>query len=379
MKVVTKCEIRDAGAVAKANQKPVRRLGVLTSGGDAPGLNAVIRGLVKAAILEHGLEVVGIRDGFEGLLTKNRFMPLTLSSVRGILPRGGTILGTRNTGRFSIFFEDGTAAETRRLIRAAIANLRRQKVDVLVVIGGEGSLAVAQAFHEAGFPVVGVPKTIDNDLSATDYTFGYDTAIDTATYALDRLTTTAESHDRVMILEVMGRNAGWIALGAGLAGAADIILIPEIPFRLPEVIRHIRLRESTGARFHLIVVAEGACPAGKARQYYETARGEKRLGGIAAWLTVELGKKISNEVRYTVLGHLQRGGSPSAFDRILASRFGAYAARIAHAGLFGEMVCLRTPDLRSVPIRDAIRTYNFVAPDSDVIRSAQAMGISFGA
>jgi ATP-dependent phosphofructokinase / diphosphate-dependent phosphofructokinase len=364
--------------MAKARTKKVRRLGVLTSGGDAPGLNAVIRGLVKVATFEHGVEVLGIRDGFEGLLTKENFTPLYLSSVRGLLPRGGTILGTRNAGRFSIFFEGGSAATKSRLIRTAVAKLRRHMIDALVVVGGEGSLAVAQAFHEAGFPIVGVPKTIDNDLSATDYTFGYDTAVNTATDALDRLTTTAQSHDRVMILEVMGRHAGWIALGAGLAGGADIILIPEVPFRVAGIARHIRLRASTGARFHLIVVAEGARPAGAARHYYETAHGQKRLGGIAAWLTAELGKKIPNEVRATVLGHIQRGGSPSAFDRVLASRFGAYAAQLAVAGIFGEMVCLRTPDLRSVPIRDAIKTYNVVDPDADIMRSARAMGISFG-
>ena len=356
----------------------VRRVGILTAGGDAPGLNAVIRGIVKAAILKHKIEVTGITDGFEGLLMKDGFSPLSLAGVRGILPRGGTIIGTRNTGKFDPFFRDAPESARARIMRAAIASLKRNRIDCLITIGGEGTLSVAQKFHEAGFPTIGVPKTIDNDLSATDYTFGFATAVQTSSDALDRLTTTAESHDRVMILEVMGRNAGWIALSSGIAGGADIILIPEIPFSVEKVVRHIKLRESTGATAHIIVVAEGARPRDKACLYYTASGGKKRLGGIAAWLADELSGRIRNEVRPTVLGHIQRGGTPTAFDRILGSRFGAHAVEMAMKNKFGEMVCLRTPKISSVPIADAIKVYNIVDPGEGMIRSARAIGLAFG-
>ncbi len=361
------------------SQQCVKTLGVLTAGGDAPGLNAVIRGVVKTAILAHDLKVIGIRDGFEGLLAPDGFVSLDLSSVRGILPRGGTILGTRNVGQFHIFFEEDIPETARQeLLDRGIAALRQNGIDALIAIGGDGSQSVARRFHDAGFPVIGVPKTIDNDLWATDYTFGFDTAVQTATDALDRLTTTAESHDRVMILEVMGRDAGWIALSAGLAGAADILLIPEIPFHVDRIAAHINRREGTGANYHLIVVAEGAYPAGGHVHMQAAGQGHKRLGGIATWLAEELQKRIPNEVRFTVLGHIQRGGTPTSFDRILASRFGAYAVRMAVEGRFGEMVCLRTPNLTSVPIADAIGRYKTVDLDSDLIQSARALGLSLG-
>lgn len=363
----------------KTAKRAVKRIGVLTAGGDAPGLNAVLRAVVKTAILAHGLEVVGIRDGFEGLLRPDGFVPLGLKDVRGVLPRGGTILGTRNVGAFHIFFEKGvTEARKKALLRRGVAALRKRRIDALLVVGGDGSQSVALRFHEAGFPVVGIPKTIDNDLSSTDYTFGFDTAVQTATSALDRLTTTAESHDRVMILEVMGRDAGWIALSAGMAGAADILLIPEIPFRLDRIAAHIRRRERTGANFHLVVVAEGARPVGGHVHMQASGHGQKRLGGIASWLTTELQHILPNEVRATVLGHIQRGGTPTAFDRILGSRFGAYAVRMAVEGRFGRMVCLKTPDLTCVPIADAIGQYHTIDPQSDLVRTARALGLSFG-
>lgn len=357
----------------------IRRIGVLTAGGDAPGLNAVIRGVVKSAVLAHGLVVVGIRDGFEGLLRADGFVPLGLADVRGILPRGGTILGTRNTGEFHVFFERGVPeARRQKLLDRGIRALRRRGIDALIAVGGDGTQSLALRFHEAGFPIVGVPKTIDNDLSATDYTFGFDTAVQTATDALDRLTTTAESHDRVMILEVMGRDAGWIAIAAGLAGAADILLLPEIPFRIDRVAAHIRRRERTGAHFHLVVVAEGARPVGGRVHMQAAGRGHKRLGGIAAWLTAELQRHLPNEVRHTVLGHIQRGGTPTAFDRILGSRFGAFAVQMAVDGRFGEMVCLRTPNLAGVPIAKAVGRYHTIDPGSDLVAAARALGLSFG-
>jgi len=359
-------------------KSPIKHLGILTSGGDAPGLNAVIRGAVKTAILHYNLKVTGIKDGFEGLLYKDGFIPLTLKDVRGILPRGGTILGTSNTGKYGAFFEKTSEAVRKKLLKDGIASLKKNRIDALLAIGGEGSLLVASKFFDAGFPVVGIPKTIDNDLFATDYTFGYDTAVHIATEALDRLTTTAESHHRVMILEVMGRNAGWIALGAGVSGGADIILIPEIPFSIEKIVRHIKLRRSTGARSHIIVVAEGAVPLGGGMIYVKTSKGKRRLGGIAAWLTNELGKRIENEIRYTVLGHIQRGGTPTSFDRSLASRFGASAVDVAVRGEFGKMVCLRTPHILTVPIAEAINNYKTIDPQGDEIMTARRLGLGFG-
>jgi len=359
--------------------KKIKRIGVLTSGGDAPGLNGVIRAVVKTAILKYKLEVVGIREGYEGLLMKDGFIPLTLRSVRGILPRGGTIIGTRNTGKYHVFFEEGATEEQKqKLLKQGIASLKRNRIDVLFAIGGDGSLTMAHHFHKAGFPVIGIPKTIDNDLAATDCTFGFDTAVQVATDALDRLTTTAESHDRVMILEVMGRDAGWIAAAAGIAGGADIILIPEIPFDVRKIAEYIKLRESTGAHSHIIIASEGAAPKNTKSLYVETADGQKRHGGIAQWLEKELHKHIKNEVRSTVLGHIQRGGTPTAFDRILATRFGAYAVNIAMEGRHGEMVCLRTPDIKAVPLAQAISVYHLVDPFSGIVRTGRSIGISFG-
>lgn len=358
--------------------KKIHRLGILTSGGDAPGLNGVIRAVVRTAVLNYNLKVTGIRDGFEGLLMKDGFQPLSLHSVHGILSQGGTILGTRNTGRFHIFFEKSTERARKTLLSRGIKALKANGIDALIAIGGEGSLLVANQFHLAGFPVIGVPKTIDNDLASTDYTFGFDTAVSVATEALDRLATTAEAHGRVMILELMGRHAGWIALGAGIAGGADVILIPEIPFSVEKVARHIRRREATGAGSHIIVVAEGGFPSGDHEHVHTTPQGKKRLGGIAGWLAYELSSRIKNEIRYTVLGHIQRGGTPTSFDRLLASRFGSFAATMAVEGQFGRMVCLRTPHLDSVPIQEAISVYNKVDTTSDLIRAARNMGLALG-
>ncbi|MGQ9667011.1 MAG: 6-phosphofructokinase, partial [Anaerolineae bacterium] len=338
---------------------PVRRIGVLTGGGDCPGLNAVIRAVVKTAINDYGWEVIGIEDGFEGLILPDKARPLNITDVRGLLPRGGTILGTTNRANpFSYSVRTPAGGWERRDVSDQVmARLVELRLDALVVIGGDGSLHIAQRFLELGAAVVGVPKTIDNDIAGTDVTFGFDTAVNTATEAIDRLHTTAESHHRVMVLEVMGREAGWIALQAGLAGGADVILIPEIPFRLEPVAAHIQWREARGARFSIVVTAEGAYPAGGERVYQAGPDPfvGRRLGGIGEVVGRELARRLDMEVRTTVLGHLQRGGSPSAFDRVLASRFGASVVHLIAQGQIGRMVALRGETVTHIPIAEAVR------------------------
>jgi phosphofructokinase-like protein len=346
-----------------------KTIGIVTGGGDAPGLNAVIRAVVKTAVGEYGMRVIGIEDSFEGLLGETSTRELKPADVRGLLPRGGTILGTRNRGRF-VKHEEGTATKPEESYLEAIANLERLGVEALVVLGGEGTLAIAAHLDRHGFPVVGVPKTIDNDLAATELTFGFVTALDIATEALDRLHTTAESHDRVMILEVMGRHAGWIALQSGLAGGADVILIPEIPFSVESVAAKIIDREACGSQFSIVVVAEGALEVGHDIVYQEKGDAERapRLGGI--------GNHLRGEIE---LGHLQRGGSPNAFDRMLATTFGACAVRALASGEHGVMVALQAADIRTVPIAQAVAAIKTVPPDGQLVRTARDTGISFGA
>ncbi|MHB0868899.1 MAG: 6-phosphofructokinase [Chloroflexota bacterium] len=359
----------------------VRRIGVLTGGGDAPGLNAVIRAVVKTAHNQYGWEVMGIEDGFEGLLFQRQPRLLGMEDVRGILPRGGTILGTTNRGNpFAYQMEVDGRVETRDLSHEALARIRELDLDALVVIGGDGSLSIALELYQMGAPMVGIPKTIDNDLSATDITFGFDTALHTATDALDKLHTTAESHHRVMILEVMGRNAGWIALEAGLAGGADVILIPEIPYRLDSICDCIRLRDLAGRKFSLVVVAEGAMPHQGDQVYQEEASAGRpgRLGGIANHLALSLKEAVSQEARVTVLGHLQRGGSPTPFDRILGTRFGAAAVRLIAEGGIGQMVALHTPDVAPVSLTEAVGALKRVAPQGEMARTARGLGICLG-
>ena len=358
-----------------------KTIGIVTGGGDAPGLNAVIRAAVKTAVGEYGMSVVGIEDSFEGLLNKTCTRVLTPADVRGLLPRGGTILGTRNRGRF-VKREDGDADDERtESYQEAIENLSRLGIEALVVLGGEGTLAIAAEFDRRGFPVVGVPKTIDNDLAATELTFGFVTALDIATEALDRLHTTAESHDRVMILEVMGRHAGWIALHSGIAGGADVILIPEIPFSTESVAQKIAQREASGSQFSIIVVAEGAQEVGHDVVYQEQgdAVSAPRLGGIGNHLRNDLEEMTGKETRCVVLGHLQRGGSPNAFDRMLATNFGACAVRALAAGERGVMVALASGEVRTVPISEAVAAIKTVPPDGQHVRTARDIGISFGA
>jgi 6-phosphofructokinase 1 len=357
-----------------------KQIGIITGGGDAPGLNAVIRAAVRTAVKEFGIKCVGIEDSFEGLTGETQTMRLTTRSVSGILPRGGTMLGTRNSGSFCCF-EDGQVVFPEETIKAAIENLKKLEIEALVVIGGDGTLAIAQEFYKRGIPVIGVPKTIDNDLAATELTFGFMTAIDIATEALDRLHTTAASHDRVMILEVMGRHTGWIALHAGLAGSADIILIPEIPFSFESMVRKIFSREKSGSRFTNIVVAEGATEIGNS-EIYKSAGDRKtapRLGGVGDYVGQKIEEMTGKEARCVVLGHLQRGGSPNAFDRMLGTSFGACATRALANGETGKMVALKAGEIVNVPLSDAIANIKIVEANGQLVRTARDIGISFAA
>lgn len=322
------------------------RIGILTGGGDCPGLNAVIRAVVRKGIDRYGHAIIGFRDGWKGPL-EGTVQELTIENTRGILHRGGTILGTSRTNPFKT--EDGVG-----LIKK---NLAAYNIDCLITIGGEDTLGVASKLQAEGIDVVGVPKTIDNDLSGTDYTFGFDTAVNIATEAIDRLHTTAESHHRIMVVEVMGRHAGWIAVHSGIAGGADIVLIPERPFDLDEVVAHLKHRHSRGRTFSIVVVAEGAAPkAGQleARSEELDAFGHPRLGGIGSALERELEARTGFETRATILGHIQRGGTPTAFDRVLATRFGVAAVDAAHEGKVGKMVALKGTSIELVDLVEAV-------------------------
>jgi len=358
-----------------------KTVGILTGGGDAPGLNAVIRAVVKTATGQFGMRVIGIEDGFDGLLGETRTRPLSQLDVRGLLPRGGTILGTRNRGRFVEHTAGGLATSSKEVYDEAVNNLSRLDIDALVVLGGEGTLRIAAEFDRIGVPVVGVPKTIDNDLACTELTFGFVTALDIATEALDRLHTTAESHDRVMILEVMGRNAGWIALHSGIAGGADVILIPELPFSMDLVADKVRARDLGGSNFSIIVAAEGAVEAGHEQIFQDSGDKEHapRLGGIAQYCRTQLEGITGKETRCVVLGHLQRGGRPNAFDRMLATTYGAHSVRALAEGKHGTMVALQAGNVVTVPISEAVANVKTVPADGQMVRTARDTGISFGA
>lgn len=357
-----------------------KQIGVVTGGGDAPGLNAVIRAVVRTAIGEFDMKVIGIEDSFEGILGDIRTMKLTTKSVSGLLPRGGTILGTRNTGSFCQFV-DGKVVYPEGIFSEALENLKKLEIEALIVVGGEGTLAIAEQFYKRGFPVIGVPKTIDNDLAATELTFGFMTAIDIATEALDRLHTTAASHDRVLILEVMGRHTGWIALHSGVAGSADVILIPEIPFSFESLVQKVQARERSGSRFTNIVVAEGAKEVGKSEMYLDLGDSHTapRLGGIGDYIRQKVEELTNKEARCVVLGHLQRGGSPNAFDRMMATNFGACAVRALCNGQSGKMVALQAGTVVNVPLSEAIANIKTVPVDGQLVRSARDIGISFAA
>jgi phosphofructokinase-like protein len=350
----------------------IRCIGICTGGGDAPGLNAVIRAAVKAAILKYKWKVIGIPDGFDGLIWPEKSRELTLNDVSGILPRGGTILGTTNRGNpFHYRIVENGVEVTRDISDAVIANARNLGIDAVISIGGDGSQKIAQELFEKGMRIVGVPKTIDNDLCATEVTFGFDTALNTATDAVDKIHTTAESHHRVMVVEVMGRDAGWIAIEAGIAGGAHVILIPEIPFSVLKICEHVAVRESYGKRFTIIVVAEGI----KLPQEWIEKR---RTGSVGPRIGDAVAAGTGKDVRVSILGHIQRGGSPTPFDRILATRFGVGAVDLIARGDFGKMVCLRNERIGSVDISDAVGHLKTVDPQGELVSAARAIGICFG-
>lgn len=360
----------------------ISQIGILTGGGDCPGLNAVIRAIAKTAIINYGLEVIGFIDGFKGLV-ENRYIQLDLRTVSGISHTGGTVLGTSNRDNPFKYFSvsEGNVHHSDESDRA-ISNMHHLGLDGLIVIGGDGSLNIASQFQAKGVNVVGVPKTIDNDLMGTDVTFGFNTAVNTASEALDRLHTTAESHHRVMVLEVMGRYTGWIALHAGISGGADVILIPEIPYQIDAVIKKISERYRQGKNFSIIVVAEGAIPEhGEMviRNLVSTSHDPIRLGGIGQKVAEDIGELLQNiEIRVTVLGHLQRGGSPIPYDRILSTRYGVAAVEAFMAEKYGTMVSLQGREVTTVPIIEAINGIRKVEPESDLVSAARSVGINFG-
>jgi 6-phosphofructokinase 1 len=356
----------------------IKKIGVLTGGGDAPGLNAVIRAVVKATYNAGG-QVIGLEDSFDGLIYPEKSRKLTPRDVTGILRLGGTILGTVNRGdpfAEPIVTPQGTFNYADRVMEM----FQKTGLDALVCIGGDGTLAISYEFYKKGIPLVGVPKTIDNDIVGTTSCFGFDTAVSFATEAIDRLHTTAEAHRRVMVVEVMGRYAGWIALHAGVAGGADVILMPEIPYDLDKVAQCILDRDKLGARFSIVVIAEGARPKGGSVTLIEAAHGghAERLGGAGAICARELETRTKKESRYVILGHLQRGGMPTAFDRTLATRFGGKAVELLMKGQYGKMVANHPPDLVPVPLGDVVGKIKTVPLDSDLVATARALGVSFG-
>jgi ATP-dependent phosphofructokinase / diphosphate-dependent phosphofructokinase len=357
--------------------KPIRTIGIVNGGGDAPGLNPVIRAIVRAAINEHGMRVIGILNGFDGLIWPEGAKEMTEESVSGILPRGGTILGTTNRGNpFAYKSMENGKEVIHDYSSLCMDNARRLGIDAMIVIGGDGTQHIAHDFFRKGVNIVGVPKTIDNDLDATEVTFGFDTALVIATEAVDRLHTTAESHHRVMLIEVMGRDAGWIALHAGIAGGAHIILVPEIPFSFENICDAVRARELRGKRFSLIVVAEGVKlpstdPNGKPIP-------ETGPGNVANTIGYTLREMLHKEIRVTVLGHVQRGGSPTPFDRILGTRLGVAATDLVAKQRFGRLVILKAGKMDSVSLEEALEKMKFIDPNSEIVHAARAVGATFG-
>ncbi len=355
-----------------------KRIGILTGGGDCPGLNAAIRSVAKTAILKYDMEVVGLRDGYIGLV-ENKFIPLAYENVSGILAEGGTFLGASN--KANPFRYTGFSGKPRDLSAKALRNIGLMRLDGLVCIGGDGTLSIAYKLYKKGLKLVGVPKTIDNDLMATDMTIGFDSAVVTATEAIDKLHTTAQSHHRVMVIELMGRYAGWLALYAGVAGGGDIIIIPEIPYDIRKVCKKVIERNKKGKRFSIVVIAEGARPKGGkmiVKKIIKDSTDPLRLGGIGNRIANDVERLTGLGARVTVLGHLQRGGAPSPFDRILATRLGSLACELIARGEFGKMVALKGKDVRAVALKDAVKAIRQVSLRDPVIKSAIAVGTSFG-
>ncbi len=361
--------------------KRKKKIGILTAGGDCPGLNSVIRAVTKKAILEYGWEIIGIEDGYEGLI-HSRYRGLTFNDVSGILTLGGTILGTSNTANpYRYAVQKNDKVYLKNLSQVAIENIKRLGIDCLVCIGGDGTLSIAHRLYKDGVPIIGVPKTIDNDIKETDITFGFDSAVTIATEAIDRLHTTAQSHHRIMIIEVMGRMAGWIALYAGVAGGGDIILIPEMPYNINVIAEKVRERNKRGKRFSIIVVAEGAKPKGGnlvIQRMAKDATMPVRFGGIGFVLGRELEKITGIETRTVVIGHLQRGGSPTAFDRILATQLGTAAVDMTKKGNFGKMVGVKDNSFIQVPLQLVAEGIKYVPLKHRLIRVANSTGVSFG-
>ena len=364
-----------------AGHHKIKRIGILTGGGDCPGLNAVIRAVVKNAIFHYKLEVVGFLEGYLGMI-KNMTRRLEAADASGILHQGGTILGTSNRDNPFRFPVTVRGKKTFRDVSdQAIRNLQRNKVDALIAVGGDGSLTIAYQLYRKGIPIVGIPKTIDNDLWGTDVTFGFNTALHTAMEAIDKIQTTAASHHRVMVVEVMGRYAGWIALEAGIAGGGDVILLPEIPYDIEKVCGVVRERYCYGKRASIVVVAEGAKPQeGEVvvQKMVEDSTDPVRLGGVGYKIGNEIEKRTGLETRVTVLGHIQRGGSPIAYDRILATRFGAEAVELVMRGRFGRMVCLRGLKIESIPLNRIQGDQRKVYPNGDLVKTSRHIGVSFG-
>ncbi len=359
----------------------VKRIGVLTGGGDCPGLNAVLRAVVKTAMVKYGYEVIGFKDGYRGLVM-NEYIKLSAGDVSGILDKGGTILGTSNRDNpFKFKVEEDGKTEYRDMSGKVMEIVEGHGIDCMVLIGGDGTLTSARDFSRKGMKVIGVPKTIDNDLSATDTTFGFMTAVDTATEAIDKLHSTAESHHRVMILEVMGRYAGWIALESGIAGGADVIIMPEIPYSMDRIAAKVLERKDAGKSFSIVVVAEGA----KSRdgemvvsKVLKDSPDPIRLGGIGNRIADEIEKLTGIETRVTVLGHLQRGGRPNPFDRILSTRYGVAAAELINEGKFGMMVSVQGNGMTAVSLEDAVGKLKTVEPEGELVRIAKSVGVGFG-
>lgn len=356
-----------------------KRIGVFTSGGDCPGLNAAVRAVVKSAVNNYGYEVIGFRDGYRGLV-ENRFRRIELADVSGILDKGGTILGTTNRyNPFSVPFDKDGTKTCRDMSERIKENLAMHGIDCLVGIGGDTTIRYAGKLAEQGIPIVAIPKAIENDIYGTDITFGFMTAVNTATQAIDKLHSTAEAHHRVMILEVMGRVSGWVALESGIAGGADVILIPEIPYDIHKVARAILERRNAGKGFSIIVAAEGAKPAGSKAENEKDADGEFAFqGGTSNFLAKELESLTSIETRITILGYLQRGGDPSPYDRILATRFGASTVKMIHNGEVNRMVCMDQQTIKSIPLQETAGRNRLVSPVGEVVGIARDMGVSFG-
>ncbi|WP_073337074.1 6-phosphofructokinase [Clostridium grantii] len=360
----------------------VKKIALLTGGGDCPGLNAVIRAVTRTAILKYDVEVIGYKFGYKGLYN-NDFMPLTLKTVSGIQHMGGTILYSSNKDNLFDYTVEEDGVEVKKDVSdVAVENMKKENIDVLVVIGGDGTLTSARDFARKGVKVIGVPKTIDNDLASTDVTFGFNSALNVAVDALDRLHTTAASHHRIMLLEVMGRNAGWIGLESGIAGSADVILIPEIPYDINKIVDKVREREEEGKLFSIIVVAEGAKPLGGnvvVNKVVKDSPDPIRLGGIGNKLAYDLEQLIKNhEIRCTVLGHIQRGGMTSTFDRILSTRYGVEAVEMINNNKFGNMVCLTGRKMSYEHLENVIGATKVVNPNGEIVEAAKAIGICFG-